>query len=721
MALPRKLAISWVVGVLFVVSAPGAASQSSVFTAEDMLDIVTFSGGQPIEMAPNGKWVAYVLPDMAEEWNVMERRPLGYVVVQPLAGAGAGQPEALSQGTTRSSFPVWSPDGERLAFFSEEKGNGRLALWNAESGRVETLGESFSGRSYLAPQWDRSGRRIVYAASVEEEQSGDPPRVRVVKSSDKRIPGDEFFLNRRTAKLVLANLSTGESRSLSAEPVRLRSFALSPDGAQVMYTVPSPETFGVIGEEVTQTFVLTVDGDASPKKVAEDGERLAWHPDGKRLLSKKDGKLVSIPVTGGEASPFLESLEAKVTDLVWSPDGSEIVSLVPDPSVKDPELEPPQPKMYTIARPFMDLYWISASDGAARNLTASFEDQVSDPIWSPDGTSVFFRAVNNLTYDEAIYRYTLADQKLQVIAQGSESYRNLSVSPGALAAVVEDATHPEDLWLFDMIDGKRKRITRLNPQLEKLRFSRPELFYYHNADGERLGALLYKPVDFEPGNNVPVITYVYEKLTPDIHRFSARHQIFLNHGYAVLMPNVKVKVGETATSFVKSVVPAVNAVRAMGFTNGKFAMWGGSFGAYATSYVITQTDIFACAVSRATPPELFRNWASGRDRDSRNIESGQARMGGSPFEVMERYFSQSAFFHLDKVDTPVLIMHGVKDYTILFAEGEMMFYALRQLGKEAELVIYTHGDHSLSRHSRGDTLDVNRRMLAWFEKYLKTE
>ena len=125
----------------------------------------------------------------------------------------------------------------------------------------------------------------------------------------------------------------------------------------------------------------------------------------------------------------------------------------------------------------------------------------------------------------------------------------------------------------------------------------------------------------------------------------------------------------------------------MGFTNGKFGMWGHSFGAYATSNLITRTDIFAAAVSGATPPELFRNWASGRDRDSRNIETGQARMGGSPFEFPERYLSQSAFFHLDKVTTPVLILHGEKDLTILFGEGEMMFYALRQLGKTAEFVV----------------------------------
>jgi dipeptidyl aminopeptidase/acylaminoacyl peptidase len=294
-----------------------------------------------------------------------------------------------------------------------------------------------------------------------------------------------------------------------------------------------------------------------------------------------------------------------------------------------------------------------------------------------------------------------------------------------MALTLQDATHPEDLWVIDVRSGLKRRLTELNSQLGKFRFSKPELFYYYNADGEKLGALLYKPVDFKAGDKVPVITYVYEKLTPDIHQFSslhqthAGHQIFLNHGYAMLLPNVKVKVGETGTSFLECVVPAVNTVRAMGFTNGRFGLMGISFGGYSSSYLITQTDIFACAVSQAVPPELFRNWASGRDRDSYNIVRGQARMAANPYEARERYIAQSAFFHLDKVNTPVMIMHGLKDYTILFGEGEMMFYALRQLGKDAVFVIYNHGDHILSRHSRSDTLDVKRRVMEWFDKYLK--
>jgi dipeptidyl aminopeptidase/acylaminoacyl peptidase len=346
---------------------------------------------------------------------------------------------------------------------------------------------------------------------------------------------------------------------------------------------------------------------------------------------------------------------------------------------------------------------------------------VSDPIWSRDGKHVFFKTTDNESYDETIHRFSLEDGRLWPLIGGAESYDDLAAAEGALVFSAESAVRPKDLYLVELAGGERRQVSDLNPDLRRFRFARPEMFSFRNADGEPLKALLYRPVTASTEGKTPVITWIYEKLTPGIHQFNARHQVFLNQGYALLLPNVKVRVGETATSFVKAVVPAVNKAREMGFEESRFGLWGHSFGAYATSYVITQTEIFACAVSGATPPELFRNWASGRDRDSRNIERGQARMGGSPFEVPERYLSQSAFFQLHKVRTPVLILHGVKDLTILFGEGEMMFYALRQLGKEATFVAYAEGDHSLSRHSRAETLDVNRRILDWFQKHLKSE
>lgn len=714
----RATSLAALLLTLFV--SPANAQAPPRFTAEDMLAVRTFAGGQPIAISSTGRWIAYVVTDRDDEWNVQEGRPTGHVYVQTLGAAQPGPPRALSSSEAHSAFPVWSPDGRRLAFIREEQGSGRAVIWDPERDQMTPVGDVLTARITLAPQWEPSGQALIVAVALPEVPV-QPYRVRSVKSTDARIPGDQFFTDTSTSTLTSIDIASGASTTLTPEPIVLRSFQLSPTGRHIIYVAPARETLGVIGKEQNETFVLALEGASgarpAARKLAERG-RFSWTPDGQQLLFVKGGRLIMLPADGsGDARPWLDKFTLAVGEPAWSPDRSRFAALVADASVSDPELEPAKPGMYSTAQPFMDVYLVEA-DGSSTNLTGAFEDQVSNPVWSRDGAALFFRAVNNTTYDETVYRYTTGDQRLEPIVRGQESFGRLQATSAGVMSSVEDATRPTDLWIFGA-NGQRTRITDLNPQLARFTFSKPELFSFDNADGERLGALLYKPVGLGPNDKVPVITWVYEKMTPGIHRFNARDQMFISHGYAMLMPNVKVKVGQTADSFEKCVVPAVNAVRRTGVTNGKFGLWGHSFGAYATSNLITRTNIFAAAVSGATPPELFRNWASGRDRDSRNIETGQARMGGSPFEFPERYFSQSAFFHLNKVNTPVLILHGEKDLTILFGEGEMIFYALRQLGKTAELVAYANGDHSLSRHSRADALDVNQRILEWFARYLQ--
>jgi dipeptidyl aminopeptidase/acylaminoacyl peptidase len=715
---PATIAVT--VLALSIAPSSARAQPRPVFTPEDLLAVRTFAGGQPYAVSSNGRWIAYVVTDQADDWNVQEPRPTGHVFVQVVGGASA-PPRALTTGGVHSAFPVWSPDGRRLAFVREEHDRSREIIWDAEPDQMTPVGDVFEGRMYLAPQWDRAGKTLVVAAS-EPDSTPAPYRVRSVKSTDARIPGDQFFTDERKATLVAIDVASGKSTALSASPIVLRSFRLAPTGLHALYVAPDPATLGVIGKEQNDTFVLPVDLTSGSKPSAArkltDRGRYSWSTDGKQLVFAKGGRLLVAPAEGGEPKPWRDAYTLG-GEPVWAPDGSRFATLVADPSVSDPELEKVKPGMYTTARPFNDVY-VVAGDGTSKNITADVEDQMADLAWSADGAALYFRATNNKTYDETLYRYTVADGKREAVTRGAESYDRFAPAAGGLVVSIEDAVHSPDLWLI-AAGGTRARITTLNPQLAKFAFSKPQLFYYTNADGERLGALLYKPAGLDTNEKVPVITWIYEKMTPAVHRFNARDQMFISHGYAMLMPNVKVKVGQTADSFEKCVVPAVNAAREMGFTNGRFGIWGHSFGAYATSNLITRTNIFSAAVSGATPVELFRNWASGRDRDSRNIETGQARMGGGPYEYPERYFSQSAFFRLDQVSTPVLILHGEKDLTILFGEGEMMFYALRQLGKTAEFVSYANGDHSLSRHSKADALDANRRILEWFERYLKGE
>src|SRR5256885_13500655 len=132
-------------------SAPAAvfAQPAPVFTSEDVLAVHTFAGGQPVAVSPAGRWVAYVLTDVNDEWNIEEPRPTGHVVVQALGTDRPGTPRALTTGAAHSSFPVWSPDGHRLAFVREDVSGGRVIVWDADRDVMTPVGEPFAARAYL--------------------------------------------------------------------------------------------------------------------------------------------------------------------------------------------------------------------------------------------------------------------------------------------------------------------------------------------------------------------------------------------------------------------------------------------------------------------------------------------------------------------------------------------------------------------------------------------
>jgi Tol biopolymer transport system component len=395
---PATIAVT----VLALSIAPSSARAQSrpVFTPDDLLAVRTFAGGQPYAVSSNGRWIAYVVTDQADDWNVQEPRPTGHVFVQAVGGASA-PPRALTTGGVHSAFPVWSPDGRRLAFVREEPDRSREIIWDAERDQMTPVGDVFGGRMYLAPQWDRTGKTLVVAAS-EPDRTPAPYRVRSVKSTDVRIPGDQFFTDERKATLVAIDVASGKSTALSASPIVLRSFRLAPTGRHALYVAPDPATLGVIGKEQNDTFVLPVDLTSGSKpsaarKLADRG-RYSWSTDGKQLVFAKGGRLLVAPAEGGEPKPWRDAYTLG-GEPVWAPDGSRFATLVADPSVSDPELEKVKPGMYTTARPFNDVY-VVAGDGTSKNITADVEDQMADLAWSADGAALYFRATNNNTYDE---------------------------------------------------------------------------------------------------------------------------------------------------------------------------------------------------------------------------------------------------------------------------------------------------------------------------------
>ena len=114
--------------------------------------------------------------------------------------------------------------------------------------------------------------------------------------------------------------------------------------------------------------------------------------------------------------------------------------------------------MYTTAQPFMDLYVVMA-DGSSKNITSAFDDQVSDPVWSPDGArAVLPRRQQQDLRRDGVSLHASPSRSSSRSSAGRSRTAGSSRPPGGVVAAVEDATHPGDLWMFGA-SGQRTRIT----------------------------------------------------------------------------------------------------------------------------------------------------------------------------------------------------------------------------------------------------------------------
>ena len=95
----------------------------------------------------------------------------------------------------------------------------------------------------------------------------------------------------------------------------------------------------------------------------------------------------------------LVDLSLPIAGLTESPDGQHFAGFVADPSLTDPEVEAPQPNMYTVARPFLDAVLLSVPGGAITNLTEDISDQIRSLTWAPDGDAIYFIGTDNVRYD----------------------------------------------------------------------------------------------------------------------------------------------------------------------------------------------------------------------------------------------------------------------------------------------------------------------------------
>ncbi len=289
-------------------------------------------------------------------------------------------------------------------------------------------------------------------------------------------------------------------------------------------------------------------------------------------------------------------------------------------------------------------------------------------------------------------------------------------------------TYP-DLHIADSTFANLTKASNSTAQMAPFTWGSGELMSFKNARGVPLKAAVYKPDNFDPRKKYPLMVYIYERLSQNVHNFSnpapsngINPALYVSNGYVVLMPDIAYTLGEPGKNALDAVLPAIAAlVKQGGIDEQAIGIQGHSWGGYQIAWMVTQTNRFRAAeagapVGNMTSAYAGIRWGSGMPRQFQ-YEQQQSRIGKSLYEVPNVYLANSPIFHIAKVQTPLLILANDADDAVPWYQGIELFLALRRYEKEAYLFNYNGQLHNLRR--RADQKDFALRMHQYFDHFLK--
>jgi len=329
--------------------------------------------------------------------------------------------------------------------------------------------------------------------------------------------------------------------------------------------------------------------------------------------------------------------------------------------------------------------------------------------------------------------YSPAKKTLELKIEGNTKYTRRPVQARDKNRILFDFQNFQiypDLHVADNFEFKEsKRISDINPQQSDYGWGSIESFSWNDYQGNPVKGMIVKPPNFDPKKKYPLIVNFYERSSQRIHNYpkvfphrsTINYAYYSNRGYVIFNPDIAYLTGEPGESAYRAVMSGVDAILDLGFIDEKnMGLQGHSWGGYQIAYLLTRTDRFKCAESGAPVVNMTSayggiRWGSGLSRMFQ-YENTQSRLGATLWEDSEVYLKNSPLFDLDKMKTPVLILHNDKDGAVPWYQGIEYFMALRRLDKPAWFLNYNGEPHwPLKRQNRED---FQLRMSQFFDHFL---
>ena len=718
-----------------------SSSSKSAFSIDDALKVVSY--GQT-DLSDDGRWLATVSTVRRDNFGVDYRRDGDPTYIR--ASSGTVLIIETATGKSRAIFPdkrnvkslAWSPDGSRLAMLVVHNEAFEPVIWERSTGRVTTV-QAPAG-SYVAEnsdvRWTHDGASIVFALH------SDAWKRSIRERFDRYTKGPVFVQSSNDPFLAWDDLRRSASRrSVVAYDVATRKTReLIPEGMIASYTLVARDSVIVYSEDITtktdydvifgteNRLVARGQGTSTPRTIVpslksttviwtEDGHRFAYGKEGRVFIgspSDSGGRQIAGPPAGQRDSSTSDTSAAakerrareRFTPVRFNADGSLLlVSNRQGLWVAD------------VASGTKELMLEIAPDSSTEGprLTAIG--------WSPDSRYVYLTSASRTAWERGVSRFDRTSKRLEDLVKDTRLYSNFRLSKDGSVAVlsVSDGNRPSDIYVSDASLHGLRRLTDGNPWLKDRQIGSTELLSYLDADGHRKFGVVYYPAGYTKGQRYPTVFNVYEDFFDDT--FDATSDVLTGAGYVVVKPSVDFDIGYPGEAWVKGVTSAANKLIEMGIADSsKLGVHGTSYGGYATNLLITQTNRFKAAINISGKVDIISFYTDSPRLGVRNVhaaEKSQDRLGATLWQQPQKYVAHSAIMFADRITTPLLLMTGNEDSNVPANNTREMFYALRRLGKTVEWVNYMNSGHGTPGTTVEDFTDFHRRMLAWYDKYLK--
>ncbi len=623
-----------------------------------------------------------------------------------------------------------SPDGElaSVAISQVINENGDTESWiNIYRTTDSSLFHSFKGEMSISSiTWDPAGKSFAYTE----------------KNKDKTT-------------LWIYNLKDGKSEKILDNIKDFDGFTFSPDGSFIVYVInekPEENKTGLKRYEGLEDrqpdfrdrsslYLINIPQKTKIRLTA--GNKSTYindiSIDGKKLLiSTKTDETTDRPYS--YLTYYLLDLQKmdidSLVNLYWStgaqfsPDGNKILFLG-GPSLfgnKGNVLPPDRiPNDFDIQAYIYDL--------KSKNVDAisrDFNPSIISSYWSQKEDAIYFNTTDK-TFQN-LYRYDLNKKTYSLIKLKTEVTESIDFTRDTHAAVYTGSSvlEPKKFYYINLQNQDSKLLyDPAQESMKNISLGKTERWTFKNERNTDIDGLIYYPPDFDKSRKYPCIVYYYGGTLPVEQSFEGRYpfNIWTANGYIiyVLQPSGTIGYGQDFSAYhvndwgkttAEEIIEGTKKFLAdHPFIDDKrIGCIGASYGGFMTENLLTKTNMFTAAVSHAGISSLAGYWGIGYWGYE---YSAVATANSFPWNRKDIYVDRSPLFNADKINTPLLLLHGSADTNVPFGESLQLYTALKLLNKDVELVQVTGMNHLIMEYKKRK--EWSKTIIAWFDKYLKDQ